>query len=204
MAISSFALSVGVAQDSPAPPSSSPVTGSVQMRVVIGTDGLPFNPVVVRGLTPEYDRLSLDTVRQWRFRAGMKNGKPIPVVAMIVINFGTGPNQTAPPGVLVVDSRPHDEIDPGGRALLAWYVKCAQDGDLEAQMEAARRLSGRKSSNADLIEAYAWATIAEGGGSNEGTKLRSKLARRMTASQVNQATQIAQDWKPGTPLTDQR
>jgi hypothetical protein len=56
-----------------------------------------------------------------------------------------------------------------------------------------------------LVRACAWAAIAAKNGSKDvskdAAKLRSKLTKRMTASQIDEADRLANDWKPGTPLS---
>jgi hypothetical protein len=178
---------------------SGPATESVVIRAVIGTDGVPFNPVIVRGLTPEKDKASLAAFRQWKFRPGMKNGKPDPVVITVEINFHAGEGSTAPQVREQVGLRvPNADED---RALLEWYESRAEAGKDDSQVEAALRLSPKSAADVELVRAYAWAAIAARNGSKDGSKLRSKLAKRMTAIQIDQADRIATDWKPGTPLT---
>ena len=174
-------------------------TESVVVRMVIGTDGVPFNPVVIKGLTPEKDQSSLAAIRQWRFRPGMKNGKPVPVVATIAINFGPRDSTTPQIRQGVSFSGPIS-IAEQERALLEWYICRAQAGDTDSQVEAAVRLSPKRAPDADLVRACAWAIIAERNGSKEASKLRAKLAKRMAADQIDEAHRMAGDWRPGTPL----
>lgn len=187
------------AADSPSQSATAAETGSVVMRMVIGTDGVPFHPVVIKGLTPEEERNSLEAVRQWRFRPAMKNGKPIPRVAMVAINFGPREDTGAPQ--VRQESVTHIPTADEDRALLEWYVNRAEAGDTGSQVEAAIRLSSKNGVDDDLVQACAWATIAARNGSKDAFKLRAKLAKRMTAPQVDEADRTANDWKPGTSLS---
>jgi hypothetical protein len=176
-------------------------TQSVVIRAVIGVDGIPFRPVVVKGIDAEKDRASLDAFRQWRFRPGMKNGKPVPIVAKVQINFGPRGDSATPqvsqaPGL-------HLQTAEEDHALLEYYVSRADGGDTDAQVEASLRLSNKSSPDEDVVRARAWAIIAAKGGSKEAAKLRVKVEKRMTASQIDAADRAAEEWRPGSPLNVQ-
>lgn len=171
------------------------------MRVVIGVDGIPFRPLILKGIDAEKDRASLDAVRQWRFRPGMKNGKPAPFVAVVQINFDTRGGSATPqvsqaPGFQLK----HAEED---HALLEYYVSRAEEGDTDSQVEASLRLSKVRSPDQDLVRACAWAIIAAKGGSKGTAKLRTKVEKRMTTSQMDAVNRAANEWRPGSPLTVQ-
>lgn len=174
---------------------------SVVIRAVIGIDGIPFRPVIVRGIDSEKDRESLDAFRKWHFRPGMKNGKPVPVVAEVQINFGPGggsgtPQVSQEPGLRLQTA----EED---HALLEYYVSRAEGGDVDSQLEVGLRLSNKRSPDEEVVRARAWEIIAERGGSKEAARIRTKLEKRMTASQIAAADRAADQWKPGSPLTVQ-
>lgn len=176
---------------------------SVVIRMVVGTDGRPFNPVIVRGSTSELDQKAIEAVRQWRFRPALQHGRPVPVVATVEVNFClTG----CPPGQEKVrveqSSAPSRQEEQN--TLLYWYVTQAQGGDLDAQVEASRRLSSPGTPGGDLVHAYAWATIAARRGKKSGSRLRAKLIKRMTPEQISAGDQMADHWKPGDPLPPHR
>ena len=176
-------------------------TQSVVIRAVIGIDGIPFRPIIVRGIDAEKDRASLDAFRQWRFRPGMKNGKPVPVVAEVQISFGPRGDSAAPqvsqaPGLRLQTAEEE-------HALLEYYVSRAEAGDIDSQVEASLRLSNKRSPDEDVVRARAWAIIAAKGGSQEAAKLRAKVERRMTASQIAAADRAADEWRPGSALSVQ-
>jgi len=171
---------------------------SVVIRAVIGIDGIPFRPVIVRGIDSEKDRASLDAFRQWHFRPGMKNGKPVPVVAEVQINFGPGGGSGTPEVSQASGLRLQTAEED--HALQEYYVSRAEGGDVESQLEVGLRLSNKRSPDEDVVRARAWAIIAEKGGSRKAAKIRAKVEKRMTESQIDAADRAAAQWKPGSPL----
>lgn len=61
--------------------------GTAVVTVEIGTDGLAHNAQVVQGLGLGLDENGLDAISQWRFQPGIKDGRPVTVLATIEINF---------------------------------------------------------------------------------------------------------------------
>jgi TonB family protein len=61
--------------------------GTVILRIVVGGDGVPGNISVMRQLGYGLDEKAVETVRQWRFKPGMKDGVPVPVSAQVEVNF---------------------------------------------------------------------------------------------------------------------
>jgi len=181
-----------------------PVAGTVVLRVVIGPDGVPSDPEVIKSSTPSADKSAVESVQRWRFRPATRKGKPIPMAAIIEINSASGTGGTASKGPVVTQNVTGSggTVDPNGRAVLRWYLKAAAAGDADAQLETARRLSSKKDGNYDLVHASAWATIAERRGSKQAGALRARLAKRMTSEELQAADKIAADWQPGKALGD--
>jgi TonB family protein len=61
--------------------------GTVVVTAVIGVDGTAQGMKVVRGLGLGLDDKALQAVSQWRFKPGIKDGQPVPVIAQIEVNF---------------------------------------------------------------------------------------------------------------------
>jgi periplasmic protein TonB len=61
--------------------------GTVEIEIVIDEQGKPTNFKIRSPLGLGLDEKAVDAVKQWRFRPGMKNGKPVAVVAKIEVNF---------------------------------------------------------------------------------------------------------------------
>ena len=64
-----------------------PVEGEVYLQVVIDEKGIPENVKVVKELYPKLDAQAVKVVKTWRFRPGMKDGEPVPVIATVAVAF---------------------------------------------------------------------------------------------------------------------
>jgi|SRR5882724_5233505 len=62
-------------------------TGTVLLDLVVGTDGLPRDIKVARGLTPELEKSAIDAVKQWKFVPAAKSGHPVAVLIKVEVNF---------------------------------------------------------------------------------------------------------------------
>jgi protein TonB len=64
------------------------VQGSVDIEVVINAEGFIGYASIVNGTNDEeLDRLALEAVRQWEFSPAILNEQPVPVRAVVTINF---------------------------------------------------------------------------------------------------------------------
>ena len=70
----------------PAIAQSARVVGTVTIEATIGPDGKVIDAKVVRSI-PMLDQAALDAVRQWEYTPALLNGKPVPVVINVTINF---------------------------------------------------------------------------------------------------------------------
>lgn len=62
--------------------------GDVLLRVNVGADGVPGDvDFVRRSSSRELDRAAQDAVKRWRFEPATRNGKPIPAVVEVPIEF---------------------------------------------------------------------------------------------------------------------
>jgi periplasmic protein TonB len=61
--------------------------GSVIMHVEIDVRGQVQNIAVAQGLGLGLDERAIAAVRKWKFRAGTRNGKPVPTNALIQVTF---------------------------------------------------------------------------------------------------------------------
>ena len=71
------------------------VNGTVFLRCVVDRDGVPTRLEIVKALDDELDRASLETLKQWRFEPGQKDGKPVLVQIDVAMAFST-PNTKTP------------------------------------------------------------------------------------------------------------
>ena len=70
----------------PAIAKSARIAGAVAIEATIGPDGKVVDTRVVRS-GPMLDQAALDAVRQWEYTPTLLNGKPVPVVVTVTINF---------------------------------------------------------------------------------------------------------------------
>jgi TonB family protein len=61
--------------------------GTVHLTVRIEKDGSPQNITVVEGLPMGLDEKAVEAIKQWKFKPGMKDGRPVRVLANIEVNF---------------------------------------------------------------------------------------------------------------------
>jgi protein TonB len=61
--------------------------GTVKLVVIVDENGKPKDLKVKRSLGLGLDEAAIEAVKQWLFRPGMKEGKPVSVQAYIDVNF---------------------------------------------------------------------------------------------------------------------
>ena len=70
----------------PADARSARVEGVVIIEAVIGADGKVMDAKVLRSVA-RLDQAALDAVKQWEYSPTLLNGKPVPVVMTVTVNF---------------------------------------------------------------------------------------------------------------------
>jgi TonB family protein len=61
--------------------------GDASLAVVVGTDGKPRSVWVVRILGEGMDENAIEAVRQWVFTPATKEGKPVPILINVALDF---------------------------------------------------------------------------------------------------------------------
>jgi len=61
--------------------------GTVVLSIEVDPSGRAVNPRVLRSLGLGLDEKAVEAVRQWKFKPGYKDGKPVTVAATIEVNF---------------------------------------------------------------------------------------------------------------------
>ena len=62
-------------------------SGVVLLTVIVDENGVPRNIRVVRPLGLGLDEKAIEAVQRWRFRPGLRHGKPVPVEAVVEVSF---------------------------------------------------------------------------------------------------------------------
>ena len=57
------------------------------VTIIVDWRGIPQNLRIVRSLGMGLDEKALDAVRRYRFKPAMKDGKPVPVMMTVEVNF---------------------------------------------------------------------------------------------------------------------
>ena len=70
----------------PAIARSARIAGTVTIEATIGPDGKVADARVVKSV-PMLDQAALDAVEQWEYTPGTLNGKPVPVIITVNVNF---------------------------------------------------------------------------------------------------------------------
>lgn len=61
--------------------------GTVVLTVIVDEMGRPNHVSVLRSLGLGLDQKAVEAVSQWRFKPGLKDGKAVPVIATVEVNF---------------------------------------------------------------------------------------------------------------------
>jgi len=61
--------------------------GAVLLSLIVDENGVPQDIKVVHSLGLGLDQKAIEAVQKWRFKPGLKDGKPVPVSANIEVNF---------------------------------------------------------------------------------------------------------------------
>ena len=64
------------------------IQGDVYIEAVVTEDGLVVEPKLIRGLPDEeLNQRALDAIVRWTFKPGIKDGRPVPVIALFTVTF---------------------------------------------------------------------------------------------------------------------
>ena len=61
--------------------------GTVRLQLVVDTNGKPTSVQVITPLGLGLDTKAMEAVEQWLFKPGTKDGKPVPVIAVVDVSF---------------------------------------------------------------------------------------------------------------------
>ena len=80
-------LMVSVAPQYPADMRKAKVEGTVTIVFILNEAGQVEEPNVQSSSRPEFEKPALDAVRKWKFKPGMKDGKPVRTYMKLPIRF---------------------------------------------------------------------------------------------------------------------
>lgn len=64
------------------------VQGEVYIEAVVTVDGTVVEPKLIRGLPDEeLNQRAMEAIQRWRFKPGIKDGRPVPVIALFTVTF---------------------------------------------------------------------------------------------------------------------
>ena len=63
------------------------IQGTVLLRLVVLPDGTTGQIKVMRSLDVGLDQRAVEAVSRWKFKPGMKDGRPVPVETTIEVSF---------------------------------------------------------------------------------------------------------------------
>jgi len=63
------------------------LSGKVLLKIIVDAKGVPSEIRVVQPLGFGLDEKAKEAVQNWRFRPGMKDGKAVPVEAVVEVSF---------------------------------------------------------------------------------------------------------------------
>jgi len=85
-----------------------------------------------------------------------------------------------------------------------WFHKAAEQGDVNAQCMLGSIYGEGKGISQDYVQAHMWLNLcafaAKGKEQDTGAKIRDEIAKNMTPQQIDEAQQLASEWKPVTPV----
>lgn len=61
--------------------------GEVRLRCIVNEEGLPTSITIAKSLEASLDKSAIEAVSKWRFKPGMKDGKPVAVQVLIDVSF---------------------------------------------------------------------------------------------------------------------
>lgn len=63
------------------------VEGTVVATLVVGVDGTVTDARIIRGVSPDIDRETLDAVRQWTYQPALMDERPVSVYSVVQLSF---------------------------------------------------------------------------------------------------------------------
>lgn len=62
-------------------------SGVVRIQLIVNAEGVVRDPKVVSGINERQDQKAIEAVKQWRFKPGIRENKPVSVRVTVEVNF---------------------------------------------------------------------------------------------------------------------
>lgn len=79
------------------------ISGEVALSFIIPASGIPEEIQVIRSTHPEFAKAAVASVKNWRFRPAMKNGKAVASRVSQLVQFNPPPSSEPPPEKLTFE-----------------------------------------------------------------------------------------------------
>ncbi|MFI5114047.1 MAG: TonB family protein [Terriglobales bacterium] len=188
--------------------------GTCILSFTVGTDGLPRDIKMVRGVGTELDDLAVATVRTWRFEPARKDGKPVEAQIKTQVKFrlhGGSADKMAKLWDRSDKSDPKADLElskayfegrgvPQDEPLGFQFLTTAANWNLpEAQFLMGERFYKSQSGSPDYAAAYMWYALSKRGGYKKGEEMLRILAPKMSAEQLTEAETRIDYWPEAPP-----
>jgi TonB family protein len=188
--------------------------GTCILSLSIGTDGLPRDIKIVRGLGMGLDESALATAGTWRYEPARKDGKPVEVQSEVKVRFrlhGGGADKIANLWDRSDENDPKADLElsnayfkgrgmPKDEQRGLEFLKMAADWNLpEAQFLMGEHFYKNRSGSPDYVTAYMWYALSKRGGFEQGDEMLKTLAPRMSPEQLSEAETRIDHWPEAPP-----
>ena len=152
------------------------IQGNVEITAVIRPDGTVGDVKISRSLDSQFglDQEALEAAKQWLFKPGMKDGRPVPVIVTLVLTFKPGPATLRSSAEPALPDAPVAADDFAADAVLAFSPRLVnpvtRSMPSPSYTDAARRA---KLQGEVLVDAVVGV---------DGTVLRARIARSLDAT----------------------
>jgi TonB family protein len=187
--------------------------GTCVVSLIVGADGVPSHIAVTKKLGMGLDEKAVETVSQWRFEPGRRNGRPVPTHLTLSLQFKVFGGNNAKLLDLSERARAGDPAAEfelanaffAGRDIpkdeaqgMALLERAARSGYPQAQFQMGQRTYGDGNDSEKYVEAYVWFAQAQRSGADGADAKVTELEARMTPDQLSEARKRLES-APTTP-----
>ncbi|MDH4220798.1 MAG: energy transducer TonB, partial [Candidatus Aminicenantes bacterium] len=63
------------------------IEGTVVLEIKIDAEGNVIDAKILKSVHPDIDKAAMEAIKKWKYKPVLKDGKPVPVVFAVTINF---------------------------------------------------------------------------------------------------------------------